>query len=105
MSSHFEPAKYRDVYREDLLRLIDEKIAAGAVNTIAEGEQAVPAARPQENVVDLVALLRQSIERKPPKAAPPPEEAAQVEAESHTSGKRQHGKAAKTASTRLKRSA
>jgi DNA end-binding protein Ku len=77
MSGPWDPRKYHDVYREDLLRLINEKVASGEVNRLSEEEE-VPQPRPQrEGVVDLVALLRQSLQaRRPAKPSSGPSPAS-----------------------------
>lgn len=60
MASEWQPEKYRDEFREDVLHLIDEKVRAGKTHEIG----AVPPkpARPRAEVVDLMALLKQSVE-------------------------------------------
>ncbi len=67
MSNPWEPAKYRDEYREDLLRLIEQRVSAG--------EDATPAAVAEParegKVVDLMSLLKRSVEAQA-KQAPKP---------------------------------
>ena len=71
MSADWDPSQYHDVYREDLLKLIQKKAAAGQINQSVEEDEAPPVARPRrEGVVDLVALLRKSIEQRPASSAP-----------------------------------
>ena len=73
MSEEWNPAQYHDTYREDVLALVDKKIKAKQTKTITPpGKEARPA--PSSNVVDLVALLQQSLGKKPSKAAPVDEE-------------------------------
>lgn len=52
----WDPARYHDTHRERVLELIEQK-ASGEEPEIVEAEE------PQENVIDLVAALQQSIER------------------------------------------
>jgi len=61
MVSHFEPEKYEDEYRRDLLRLIQRKAKAGELNRISEEtkHKAKPPNSPK--VVDLAELLAQSV--------------------------------------------
>ncbi|ACM18708.1 DNA-binding Ku protein [Geotalea daltonii FRC-32] len=61
-STRFDPAKYKDSYMDDLKRIIEEK---------AQGIQPQPQGkRPQpSNVVDMMALLKKSLEEKKRKAA------------------------------------
>jgi DNA end-binding protein Ku len=64
MSASWAPEKYHDSYREDLLRLIDDKVKAGQVNTVTKDEGPPPAQSQREGVVDLVALLGQSLQAR-----------------------------------------
>ncbi|MES2758959.1 MAG: Ku protein [Pseudomonadota bacterium] len=80
MSEEWKPEQYHDTYREDVLALVEQKVKAKETKTITmPGKEA---ARPaSSNVVDLVALLQQSIGGKKPgkaKAAESSEEEAEV---------------------------
>jgi len=69
MSEEWKPEQYRDTYKEDVLALVKKKIKAGQTKTITapEKETAAPKA---SNVVDLVALLQDSLgKRGKPRAA------------------------------------
>lgn len=59
MAAHWKPSEFHNTYHKDLLRRINEKIKAGQTKVItkAAGEQAKPSA----DVIDLAALLRQSL--------------------------------------------
>lgn len=59
MAGEWRPEQFRDTYRDDVMRLIEEKIKGGKITTRKE-------AKPKEGaeVVDIMALLRQSIEAK-----------------------------------------
>ena len=57
MSGKWEAEKYKDEYRDALLKLIEEKIAAGGKEVPA----AKTKARKPTNVVDLVSVLQQSL--------------------------------------------
>jgi len=63
MSEKWNPKAYHDTYREDVLKLVEKKVKAGQTHTLTEptGEAPVPKA---SNVVDLVALLKQSLGSK-----------------------------------------
>jgi DNA end-binding protein Ku len=68
MSEAWHPEEYHDTYREDVLALVEKKVAAKETKTITmPGPEKERAA--SSNVVDLVALLQQSIGKKPGKAA------------------------------------
>jgi DNA end-binding protein Ku len=76
MSEEWKPEQYHDTYREDVIALVEKKVKAKETKTITmPGKEDAP--RSSGNVVDLVALLQQSIGKKPGKAAA----AAPVEAE------------------------
>lgn len=60
----FEPEKYEDQFRRDVLEMVERKVA---------GEEVVipPSAEPKEQIIDLVAALKESLARKGEgKAAP-----------------------------------
>jgi DNA end-binding protein Ku len=63
MVSDWEPEKYRDDYYKDLKKLIKERVEAGQLE---ESPEAPPAPKPERGgqVVDLMALLKQSVEGK-----------------------------------------
>ena len=61
MTTHWDPEAYRDTYRDDLLRVIEEKERTGSVEEAAGGEGA---AEPVEGkVVDIMALLKRSVDQ------------------------------------------
>ena len=69
MSEAWAPEQYHDSYREDVLALVKKKIKAKQTRTITP-----PSPEPEEergsNVIDLVALLQQSLGKKAPAKAP-----------------------------------
>jgi DNA end-binding protein Ku len=58
MATEWDPEAYRDEYRDDLLRVIEEKERTGAVEAVAAGEPA-----PEGQVVDIMALLKRSVDQ------------------------------------------
>jgi DNA end-binding protein Ku len=66
MADEWRPAKYKDTFREDLLNRIEEKVKAGQTEEITEPEKQAKAEKRGE-VIDLMSLLKKSIERKPAK--------------------------------------
>ncbi|WP_066736941.1 Ku protein [Cupriavidus sp. D384] len=62
MSEDFNPGQYHDTYREDLLARIHARVKAGKTHlqTAAAGETAAPA-RKGAKVIDMMALLKQSL--------------------------------------------
>ncbi|WP_028105215.1 non-homologous end joining protein Ku [Pseudoduganella violaceinigra] len=73
MSEEWNPAEYHDTYREDVLKLVEKKVKAGQTHTLTEPTGEAPAPK-ASNVVDLVALLKQSLGSKGRTAASAPEE-------------------------------
>ncbi|MDO8879618.1 MAG: Ku protein [Coriobacteriia bacterium] len=62
MVATWDPAQYTDTYRDDLLRLVEDKVEHGAVTTVAEEP---PEEAPAEGtVVDIMSLLKRSVERR-----------------------------------------
>jgi len=62
MIGQWEPAKYRDDYHDDLLKLIEKKIKAGQTKVI-DAPRESPRHRRKDNVVDIMSLLRQSVKK------------------------------------------
>jgi DNA end-binding protein Ku len=63
MADEWKPEKYHDTYHEDLLKRIEQKIEAGQTEEITEAEKGEKEAAGAE-VIDLMALLKKSVERK-----------------------------------------
>lgn len=63
MTEPWEPEHYRNTYRDDLLARIEAKIEGGQTHTLTETDDEEPA-RPSGNVIDLMAMLKQSIESR-----------------------------------------
>lgn len=64
MTGPWDPQAYRDDYREDLLAAIETKIKAGRTHVLAEAEDGAKAPRESAKVIDLMSLLKQSIEQR-----------------------------------------
>ena len=71
MSEKWQPDKFKDTYRDDLLARIEEKVRAGQTEEITRPEKG---GREKEGaeVIDLMALLKKSVEKKQDKAAEKP---------------------------------
>ena len=65
MSVSWDPSQYHDAYRNDVLAMIDQKVAAHQTKTITAPEHETPAAG-SAKIVDLMALLKQSLAAKAP---------------------------------------
>jgi DNA end-binding protein Ku len=66
MSEEWNPEKFKDTYREDLLARIKEKVKAGQTEEITRPEKAREKGEGAE-VIDLMALLKKSVAKKPEK--------------------------------------
>lgn len=85
MSEDFAPAKYHDTYREDLLKRIDEKVESGKTHQLTPvSEETGEAPSRGAKVIDMVALLKKSLEGRGGKAAKG--EAANDEEETEAEG-------------------
>jgi DNA end-binding protein Ku len=65
MADEWDPKKYKDTYREDLLKRIKEKVKAGQTEELTEPEKGAEKSKKGADVIDLMSLLKQSVERKP----------------------------------------
>lgn len=67
MTGRWKPERYRDTYHEDLMKLIDKRIKAGKTEVISEAEDDEKHEKPAKGeVIDLMALLKRSVEGKGP---------------------------------------
>ncbi len=60
LDAPWQPEEYHDKYRDDLLAMIDEKVRTGAVQPV----EAAPTPEPAGQVVDMMELLRKSVEAR-----------------------------------------
>jgi DNA end-binding protein Ku len=63
MTDAWEPRKYHDTYHEDLMKLIEKRIQAGQTEVVTEPEAEDEKPEPAK-VIDLMALLKRSVEQK-----------------------------------------
>ena len=69
MTEKWTPDQYKDTYSDDLMKRIEKRIAAGQTHAITPAsEDEAPAPRGAE-VIDLVSLLRRSLDKKGKRAA------------------------------------
>ena len=97
MTAEWNPEQYHDTYREDLMGLIKSRIESG--QTDVPDDTPVEDAEPREDVIDIMALLKRSVEAagkdKPAKAEKDEADDAAAEDDDDTEAK----KAAKPRST------
>lgn len=70
MAEKWQPEKFKDTYRDDLLARIEEKVKAGQTEEITPPEKGRKEPGGAE-VIDLMALLKKSVERKQEKSEKP----------------------------------
>jgi len=61
LSEDFEPEKYEDEYRHDLMKLIQRKVKAGEVNQLSEAAPAAKRKPAPTKIIDLASLLAESV--------------------------------------------
>lgn len=61
MTAKWEPEQYKDTYREEVLKIIEEKVETGKVETISETAEEAPT---EGKVVDIMSLLKRSVEKQ-----------------------------------------
>jgi DNA end-binding protein Ku len=66
MTEQWQPQAFKDTYRDDLMKRIEQKIKAGQTHTLTEPEEGVTEQRAAGGgkVVDLMSLLQRSLEQK-----------------------------------------
>jgi DNA end-binding protein Ku len=64
MSEKWKPRKYHDTYRDDLLARIRKKVKAGETEEVAEPEEEGKEPKKSAEVIDLMALLKRSVEKE-----------------------------------------
>ena len=68
MADKWKPEQYKDTFKDDLLKRIEAKVKAGQTEEITEPEKERKTEKGGE-VIDLMSLLKKSIEKKPAKPA------------------------------------
>jgi DNA end-binding protein Ku len=61
MTGSWDPAKYHDSYRDDLMAMIQRRVESG--NTEVIDETPVPDIEPRTDVIDIMSLLKKSVEQ------------------------------------------
>jgi DNA end-binding protein Ku len=64
MTASWKPEEYRDTYHEDLLALIEKRVKAGQTELVMEPSPEEEQQPARGEVVDLMALLKKSVEEK-----------------------------------------
>jgi DNA end-binding protein Ku len=64
MTAPWKPEEHRDTYHEDLLALIDKRVKAGQMEVVTEPSKEEGTRPSKGKVIDLMALLKKSVEEK-----------------------------------------
>ncbi|WP_354683141.1 Ku protein [Cupriavidus necator] len=64
MAEKWKPEQYRDTYRDDLMARIEEKIESGKTHQLTPPAEEEEAPRKGAKVIDMVALLRKSLDTR-----------------------------------------
>lgn len=62
MSEDWDAGQYRDTYKDDVMAMVEKKIQAHQTKTITEPEKEAP--QTGAKIIDLMALLKESIDKK-----------------------------------------
>ena len=71
MAEHWNPAEFKDTYHEDLMRRIKEKIKRGETREITKPAPDEAGEHRSAQVIDLAALLKQSLDHGAPRRKAP----------------------------------
>jgi DNA end-binding protein Ku len=71
MVGSWDPSKYRDDYRGDLLKMIERRVEAGETESVEAEPVAAPDTDDGAKVVDLMALLKRSVEESGSRGSKP----------------------------------
>lgn len=63
MAAKWDPSAFSDTYRDDILAMIDAKVGSGQTHAVTEAP-AEEATRPAAKVVDIMSLLKRSLEEQ-----------------------------------------
>lgn len=64
MTEEWNPSRYRDTYRDDLMARIKAKVKAGKTRELTEPEEGKGEARKSAQVIDLMGLLKRSLDER-----------------------------------------
>jgi DNA end-binding protein Ku len=64
LADKWHPEKYKDSYKDDLLKRIKAKVKAGETEEITAADKSEPRAAKSAEVIDLMSLLKKSVEHK-----------------------------------------
>jgi DNA end-binding protein Ku len=88
MTDAWDPRRFRDEYRDDVLDLVRKKVKAGQSHAIVEPGEGAEPRRPRREVVDLMPLLERSLESRGKPARKRPVRARRTRAASRSRTRR-----------------
>jgi DNA end-binding protein Ku len=90
MTEDWQPEVFRNTYRDDLMKRIEEKVKAGQTHTLTEAEAEVTEKRAAGGgkVVDLMSLLERSLEQRTRGASAGDDGAARASKRKHSAARR-----------------
>ncbi|MGJ7543216.1 Ku protein [Variovorax sp. LT1R16] len=74
MSSDWDPDEFKDSFKDEIMRLVDRKVADGDTESVTQPESAEDGGRGSAKIIDLTELLQRSLRKGAKAAAAPPEE-------------------------------
>ena len=74
MSSDWDPDEFKDSFKDEIMRLVDRKVAAGDTETVTQPASAEDDGRGSAKIIDLTELLQRSLRKGAKAAAAPPED-------------------------------
>jgi len=98
MVEKWQPERYRDDYRKDLLALIHSRAKAGDVNSVSKEQAKAPRPPKSAKVVDLVALLAKSVASGHPRKSAAPASAQRAHDARKTAAPAKHSPSKRRAS-------
>ncbi|HYQ30771.1 MAG TPA: Ku protein, partial [Polyangiaceae bacterium] len=98
MVEKWQPERYRDDYRKDLLALIHSRAKAGDVNSVSKEQAKAPRPPKSAKVVDLVALLAKSVASGHPRKSAAPASAQRAHKARKTAAPAKHAPSKRRAS-------
>jgi DNA end-binding protein Ku len=94
MSEKWRPQKYHDTYRDDLLARIRKKVKAGETKELTEPEEGEKEPKKGAEIIDLMALLKRSVEKGGKGRKRPARARGARKAAHHRAGAQEHRKRA-----------
>jgi DNA end-binding protein Ku len=74
MSSDWDPDEFKDSFKDEIMRLVDQKVEAGQTEEVTQPEPEEESAKGGAKILDLTELLQRSLRKGGAKAAPAADE-------------------------------